>query len=136
MLLETAQVDGTQAAGKLTRPERSLGFSDAGRVLVLHNDPVAQNLRECAFAQWRAVRARVLAKPTARATLNARLEPAIRKDYMYAHHVDTYLEARRRPYLRIGDDTRRPPTASLPSRTATPIITSLDPIGLYGCAFL
>jgi hypothetical protein len=29
-----------------------------------HNDPVAQNLRECAFAHhWRMVRARALAKP-------------------------------------------------------------------------
>ena len=65
---------------------------------------VAQNLRECVFAQWRAVRARALKHPTnpsrkvVRSTLNARLERAILKDYV--HHVNNNLVARWRPLAR------------------------------------
>ena len=94
-----------------------------------HCNHVAQNLRECVFAQWRAVRARALKHPTnpsrkvVRSTLNARLERAILKDYV--HHVDNSLVARWRPYLTIGDDT--PTINGLPSPSRPAVTTNPTP---------
>ena len=74
----------------------------------LRNDPVALSLRECVFAQWRAIRSRKLYGHPAwsgsqiRTALNQRLERAIIYDYIHNPWVD--ICAKWRPYVTIGDD--------------------------------
>jgi hypothetical protein len=75
----------------------------------IRNDPVALSLRECIFAQWRAIRSRKLHGHPAwsgsqiRSALNQRLERAIIYDYIHNPWVD--ICAKWRPYVTIGDDT-------------------------------
>jgi hypothetical protein len=75
----------------------------------IRNDPVALSLRECIFAQWRAIRSRKIHGHPAwsgsqiRSALNQRLERAIIYDYIHNPWVD--ICAKWRPYVTIGDDT-------------------------------
>ena len=86
----------------------------------LRNDPVALSLRECVFAQWRAIRSRKLHGHPAwtgsqiRSALNQRLERTIIYDYI--HHPCIDICAKWRPYVTIGDDTHTINGLPTPSR--------------------